>query len=63
MKNQDQPMSEDEPVILSIEAFRQAKGLPDDKPPEPTNDKDLKANEAYWAGRTLAMRRSARWAA
>ena len=63
MKDHEDPQSPDDPVILSLEAYRQANALPDDKPPEPTDDKDPKADEAFWAGRNLAMRRSARWAA
>ena len=63
MKDQEIPQSHDEPVIISLEAYRQANASPDDKPPEPTDDKDPKVNEAFWAGRNLAMRRSARWAA
>jgi len=54
---------DDEPVIISLEAYRQATARPDDHPPEPTNDKDPRTDDAYWAGRNLAMRRSARWAA
>ena len=53
----------DEPAIISLEAYRQANVLPDDNPPAPTDGGDPKTNEAYWAGRNLAMRRSARWAA
>ena len=41
----------------------QLNALPDDKPPEPTDGNDPKTDEAFWAGRNLAMRRSARWAA
>ncbi len=63
MKNHKDPQLHDEPVILSLEALRQADLRPDDKPPEPTDDSDPKADEAFWAGRNLAMRRSARWAA
>ncbi len=59
----EEPESEDEPIILSLEAFRQAETRPDDQPPQPTDDHDPKAEEAYWAGRNHAMRRSARWAA
>jgi hypothetical protein len=72
MSNHEEPQDEtqdqdhDEPVILSLEAHRNS--LPDDKPPEPTDGKDAegkdpKADEADWAGRNHAMRRSARWAA
>ena len=53
----------DEPVIISLEDYREAHPVPDDKPPEPTDGDDPKADEAFWAGRNLAMRRSARWAA
>jgi hypothetical protein len=63
MNNSDEPKPEEEPVILSLEAHRQGESLPDDTPPEPTDGQDPKADEAYWAGRNLAMRRSARWAA
>ena len=34
------PHDDDEPVIISMEAYRQANPLPDDHPPEPTDDKD-----------------------
>ena len=61
-KHKDHPSLE-EPVILSFEAVCQAAARPDDNPPEPTDDRDPKTDEAYWAGRNLAMRRSARWAA
>ena len=57
------PQPNDEPVIISLEAVRQALARPDDKPPEPTHDNDPKADDAFWAGRNHAMRRSARWAA
>jgi len=63
MKDHEDPQSHDEPVIISLEAFRKAQARPDDNPPEPSDDHDPKADEAYWAGRNLAMRRSARWAA
>jgi len=63
MRKHEEPHSDDQPVILSLEAFRQANPRPDDKPPEPTDDRDKTAEEAYWAGRNHAMRRSARWAA
>jgi hypothetical protein len=63
MKDHEPSQTHDEPVIISLEAYRQAHALPDDTPPEPTDDKDPKVNDAYWAGRSLAMRRSARWAA
>ncbi len=63
MKDHKDPLPQDEPVIISLEAFRQAQTRPDDNPPEPTADDDPKADDAYWAGRNLAMRRSARWAA
>ena len=63
MKDEKEPQTHDEPVIISLEAYRQANGLPDDTPPEPTDGNDPKTDDAYWAGRTLAMRRSARWAA
>ena len=59
----EEPESKDEPIILSLEAFRQAAARPDDQPPQPSDDSDPKAEEAYWAGRNHAMRRSARWAA
>jgi len=66
MKNQD-PQPHDEAVTISLEDFRRNQTLPDDKPPEPSKDSDDpqvdKTDEAFWAGRTLAMRRSARWAA
>ena len=63
MKNHEDPQPHDEPVIISLEAFRQADARPDDNPPEPTDGNDPKADDAFWAGRNLAMRRSARWAA
>jgi hypothetical protein len=67
MSNHEEPQdqAQDEPVILSLDAHREANTLPDDKPPEPTSgqEQDPKADEAYWAGRNHAMRRSARWAA
>ncbi len=60
----EEPNSDDEPVILSLEAFRQANSRPDDQPPQPTGGEDeKKPDEAFWAGRNHAMRRSARWAA
>jgi len=54
---------EDEPVILSLESYRQNGARPDDNPPEPSDGGDPETDEAYWAGRNHAMRRSARWAA
>jgi hypothetical protein len=66
MDNYEDPQSPDEPVILSFEAARQANLRLDDSPnpPEPIDDNDdPKADEAFWAGRNFAMRRSARWAA
>ena len=63
MKDHEDPHSQDEPVIISLEAYRQADAQPDDNPPEPTDGNDPKTAEAFWAGRSLAMRRSARWAA
>ena len=63
MKIHEESLPEDDPVILSLEAYRKEKSLPDDRPPEPTNGKDSKADEADWDGRSFAMRRSARWAA
>ena len=59
----EEPESEDEPIIISLEAYRQANARPDDQPPQPTDDHDPKTEESYWAGRNHAMRRSARWAA
>jgi hypothetical protein len=59
----EEPESDDEPIILSLEAFREASSRPDDQPPQPTDDGEPKGDEAYWAGRNHAMRRSARWAA
>jgi hypothetical protein len=64
MDNHEEPLYDDEPVILSLEAYRRAMASPDDQPPQPTNDRDdPRAHEAYWSGRNHAMRRSARWAA
>ena len=62
-KKHNDPQSQDEPVILSLDAFRQTDPRPDDNPPQPTDEQDAKADESFWAGRSLAMRRSARWAA
>ena len=64
MRKKEEPRADDQPVILSMEAYRQANPRPDDKPPEPTDGQDPKADEAYWAGRNHAMQESfARWAA
>jgi hypothetical protein len=63
MQDHEDPQSHDEPLILSLEAARQAAARPDDNPPEPTDGNDPKADEIFWAGRNFAMRRSARWAA
>ncbi len=52
-----------EPVVISLQDYREAHPVPDGTPPKPTGGNDPKADEGYWAGRTLAMRRSARWAA
>jgi hypothetical protein len=65
MIDREQPApldDEDEPVILSLEDFRRANALPDETPPDPSDNKE-QAKEAFWAGRNHAMRRSARWAA
>ncbi len=60
----EEPDSEEEPIILSMEEFRRTKLRPDEPPPEPTDERgDPRPDEAYWAGRNHAMRRSARWAA
>ncbi len=53
----------DEPVIISLEAYRHSNATADDNPPEPPNDNDPEADKVFWAGRNHAMRRSARWAA
>jgi hypothetical protein len=63
MTDNERAQPTDDPVIISLEEYRRTLTLPDDKPPEPTKDNDPKTNDAYWAGRSLAMRRSARWAA
>ncbi len=61
--NSDDSQTSDEPQIISLEAYRLAHPRPDDKPPEPTDGVDTTNQiDAFWAGRTLAMR-SARWAA
>ena len=54
----------EEPVILSIEAYRKT-ALPSGNDPRPErSDRDAEPRiESYWSGRNLAMRRSARWAA
>ncbi len=61
-ENQDHTLP-DEPAVISLEEYRRTHVLPDDKPPAPTDDGNPKTDEAFWAGRSLAMRRSARWAA
>jgi hypothetical protein len=63
MKKHDTPQTHSKASIISIEAKRDENNLPDDNPPEPTDGNDPKTKESFWAGRTLAMRRSARWAA
>jgi len=63
MENHEDHLSCDEPSILSLEAGQQANTMPDDHPPEPPGDDHPTVDEAYWAGRNFAMRRSARWAA
>ena len=62
MKDHQDHQSPDEPAVISLEEYRRTHALPDDKPPA-TDGTDPKTDEAYWAGRSLAMRRSARWAA
>ncbi len=62
INHKDSP-PDDEPVILSLEAARQSDVRPDDNPPEPADSNVPETDEAFWAGRNLAMRRSARWAA
>jgi hypothetical protein len=52
-----------EQEIISLQDYREAHPVPDDMPPKPTGGDDPKALEIFWAGRNLAMRRSARWAA
>ncbi len=56
-----QDESQDEPIIISLEAARKD-GQPTD-PPDPSDSADPKVEENFWAGRNHAMRRSARWAA
>ncbi len=56
-----EPLHEQE--IISLQDYREAHPVPDDMPPNPTGGDDPKALEIFWAGRNLAMRRSARWAA
>lgn len=64
MKKHEYPQPHDEPVILSMEAACQIiEEQPDDDPPKLADSIDSKTNETFWAGRNLAMRRSARWAA
>ena len=63
MENHADPELRDEPTILSMDGAVQANTRPDDNPPAPTNGNGPKAEEGFWAGRNLAMRRSARWAA
>jgi hypothetical protein len=54
----------DEPVILSIEAYRRSDPPSGHDPRPERSDRDVEPRiESYWAGRNLAMRRSARWAA
>ncbi len=63
MNDQEDPELIDEHVIISLKDYREANARPDDTPPEPTGGDDSDANDVFWAGRNLAMRRSARWAA
>jgi hypothetical protein len=63
LRKHEEPQLPGEPVIISLDSVRQANARPDDHPPEPTNGNDHKGGESFWAGRNLAMRRSARWVA
>ena len=63
MKILEDSHPQDEPVIISLEAYRRANSVANDKPPEPPDDNDPKFDEVFWAGRNHAMRRSARWVA
>ncbi len=64
--HRNEPGEHEEPVILSFEAFKkgdvQPGNHPDDQPPQ-TTDEGQPQGDDFWAGRNLAMRRSARWAA
>ena len=53
----------DEPTILSIERYLNLDPPGRDPRPERSEHEDGPHSEKYWAGRNLAMRRSARWAA
>lgn len=58
----EEPESE-EPIIISLESYREAHPRPEDTPPPPSDQPDPTTEETYWSGRNHAMRRSARWAA
>ena len=55
--------SQNEPVILSLEAYRRSEPNDDGRPPEGSDHDDEPRVESYWAGRNHAMRRSSRIAA
>jgi hypothetical protein len=63
MKKHEKIQPSGEPMIISLEAARQTNARPDDDPPDPSDGNDTKPDEAFWAGRNNAMRRSARWVA
>jgi hypothetical protein len=63
MKDHKDQKPDDEPVILSFEVHQEAVEHAQEAPPETADESDPETVEAFWAGRNLAMRRSARWAA
>jgi hypothetical protein len=60
-KNDDLELDQ-EPDILPIWDFARPDPPDDHQPQGPDRDEETQ-NEAFWAGRNHAMRRSARWAA
>ncbi len=62
MKNDDLELIE-EPEILPLWLYRRPDPHDDDHQPEGPDYGRSTRDEAFWAGRNHAMRRSARWAA
>jgi hypothetical protein len=63
MNNDDFEEAVREPEILPLWLYQGPGPQDDDHQPEGPDYEDDTRAETFWAGRNLAMRRSARWAA
>ena len=63
MKKKKRPAPDNEPVILPFRALEQRDPPEPDPNPDAPPDESASEKDEFWAGRTFAMRRSARVAA